>query len=75
MKYYLAHNGNDVFNYGKIDTDQTIETGQPILKFFDTIEELEAELLLYGVSLNMPENTEVIPDVQNEALPSTDQTS
>lgn len=71
MKYYLAHNGNDVFNYGKIDDDQEIETGQPILKFFATIEELESELLLYGVSLSGSEDSKVMPDVQDEVLSSS----
>lgn len=48
MKYYLAHNGNDVFNYGTITEDQKIESMQPFLKFFDTIDELAYELSLYG---------------------------
>jgi hypothetical protein len=52
MIYYLAHNGNDVFNYGKIGEGQKIETGQPALEFFNTIEELELKLSVYGIKID-----------------------
>lgn len=63
MKYYLAHNGNDVFNYGKIGEGQKIETGQPALEFFNSIEELELELSRYGVELPREQNP-INPDCE-----------
>lgn len=48
MKYFLAYNEDDVFHYGKLGNDQEIKTGQPILKFFNTIDELNSELSQYG---------------------------
>jgi hypothetical protein len=67
MKYYLAHNGNDVFHYGKLEDGQEIKTGQPILKFFDTAEELDFELSLYNIEIEKTiegtiETFDVIPD-------------
>jgi len=64
MKYYLAHNGVDVFNYDKIEDNQEIQTGQPILKYFNSIEELEAELAIYGIGLTerIDSNDDANPD-------------
>ena len=43
-KYYLAHNGLDVFHFGNIESNQVLSTGQPILEMFLTKIELEARL-------------------------------
>jgi hypothetical protein len=63
MIYYLAHNGNDVFNYGTITQGQKIESMQPILKFFNTIEELDSELSLYGRKID-----DVISEISGDVL-------
>lgn len=52
MKYYLAHNGKDVFNYGTIAEDQNIESMQPFLRIFNTIDELKFELSIYGMEMD-----------------------
>jgi len=38
--YYLATNEIDVFHYGEIEDGMDIVTGQPILLFYNTKEEL-----------------------------------
>jgi hypothetical protein len=63
MIYYLAHNGNDVFNYGTITTGQKIESMQPVLKFFNTMEELNLELSLYGREID-----NAISDISSDSL-------
>ena len=52
MKYFLAHNEIDVFHYGKITEEQQITTGQPILLFFETEQELIDKLQEYNVEYN-----------------------
>lgn len=64
MIYYLAHNGNDVFNYGTISAGQKIESMQPFLKFFNTMEELSLELSLYGKEID-----QIISDISQDSLP------
>ena len=52
MKYFLAHNETDVFHYGEITEEQQIATGQPILLFFETEQELIDKLQEYNVEYN-----------------------
>jgi hypothetical protein len=40
MKYYVAHNDNDVFHYGKIEEGQQVDSGQPYFEEFETEQEL-----------------------------------
>lgn len=54
MKYFLAHNGKDVFHYREITEEQVINTGQPILEYFDTIDQLKNRLVELGVSYIEP---------------------
>ena len=62
MKYYLAHNETDVFHYGKITEEQQITTGQPILLFFDTEQELIDKLQEYNVEYNSNTSIELEPE-------------
>jgi len=62
MKYYLAHNETDVFHYGKITEEQQITTGQPILLFFDTEQELIDKLQEYNVEYNSNTLIELEPE-------------
>ena len=52
MKYFLAHNEIDVFHYGELKDEQFVETGQPILLFFETEQELIDKLQEYNVEYN-----------------------
>ena len=45
MKYFLAHNGINIFHYTRIQQNQFVTTGQPFLEYFNTEEELMARLL------------------------------
>ena len=65
MKYYLAHNETDVFHYGKITEEQQITTGQPILLFFDTEQELIDKLQEYNVEYN----SNTLIELESESLP------
>jgi len=49
MVYFLAHNGLDVFHYGELVEGQVLETGQPNLEYFDTLQELKDKLFTFGV--------------------------
>lgn len=53
--YYLATNETTVFHYGTKEANQTVTTGQPVLLFFDTEEELIEKLAEYGQEYITPE--------------------
>ena len=59
MRHFLAHNETDVFHYGKITEEQQITTGQPILLFFDTEQELIDKLQEYNVKYNTAQELEL----------------
>lgn len=48
MRYFLAHNGIDIFHLGKLDEEMEVGTGQPYLEYFDTLEKLIARLKEYN---------------------------
>lgn len=43
-KYYLAHDGLDIFHYGELLSSQVVATGQPFLEIFNTENELNDRL-------------------------------
>lgn len=43
-KYYLAHNGQDIFHNGELLPLQVVATGQPFLEIFNTEQELNNRL-------------------------------
>ncbi len=47
MRYFLAHNGVDVFCYGHLEEGSEVATGQPNLEYFNTLEELILRLKEY----------------------------
>jgi hypothetical protein len=47
MKWYLATNEIDIFHYGTMEEEWQITTGQPMLFFYNTKEELIIALELY----------------------------
>lgn len=49
MKYYIAHNNNNIFHYGELREGQHIESGQPFYKEFETEQELIDFLTEKGV--------------------------
>lgn len=59
MKYYLAHNEIDVFHYGKLEDNQEIETGQPFLEFFETIDILNERLTPFNLTFTDNENINI----------------
>jgi hypothetical protein len=68
MKWYLATNEIDIFHYGTMEEEWQITTGQPMLFFYNTKEELIIALELYGqqyqepnVIENTTENTSINP--------------
>ena len=48
MRYFLAHNGIDIFCCGQLEAGSEVVTGQPHLEFFDELEELTDRLAEYG---------------------------
>ena len=60
MKWYLATNEIDVFHYGSMEEEWEITTGQPILFFYNTKEELIIALELYGQQYQEPGTIENI---------------
>jgi len=48
MKYYVAHNGKDVFHYGKLEEGQQVDSGQLYFEEFETEEELKEFLTEKG---------------------------
>lgn len=49
MRYFLAHNETDVFHYGELLEGQVIDTGQPHLEYFDSLNELKDRLTFFNV--------------------------
>ena len=47
-KFYLAHNGIDVFHYSNLQENQIVTTGQPFLEYFETEQQLIDRLLELG---------------------------
>lgn len=62
MIYYLATNEIDVFHYGSINNNQTLETGQPFLYYYNTKEELTNILESFGQQYQEPIVIEDIDD-------------
>ena len=62
MIYYLATNEIDVFHYGPINNNQTLETGQPFLYYYNTKEELTNILESFGQQYQEPIMIEDIDD-------------
>ena len=54
MIYYLATNEIDVFHYGSMEEEWQITTGQPMLFFYNTKEELVTALELYRQQYQEP---------------------
>ena len=48
MRYFLAHNGVDVFCCGQLEEGSEVVTGQPYLEFFDELEGLTTRLTEYN---------------------------
>jgi hypothetical protein len=75
ITYYLATNEVDVFHYGKMENSMDIVTGQPILLFYNTKEELISALESYEQQYQEPitvENTSedvIIPPITEPPLP------
>lgn len=47
-KFYLAHNGVNVFHYSSLQESQIVTTGQPFLEYFETEQQLIDRLLELG---------------------------
>ena len=62
MVYFLAHNKIDVFHYGELLEGQVIETGQPNLEYFNTLQELKDKLVTFGVEYQEPSRDPELPE-------------
>jgi hypothetical protein len=60
MRYFLTHNDVIVNNYGIINDNQFIQTGQKKLEFFNEIDKLKNRLLEFNVTY---------VEVDNKTLP------
>ena len=49
MRYFLAHNETDVFHYGELLEGQVVETGQPHLEYFNSLNELKQRLSFFNI--------------------------
>lgn len=61
IKWYLATNEIDVFHYGSMEEEWQITTGQPMLFFYNTKEELIITLELYNQQYQEPDTIEDNP--------------
>jgi len=62
MTYFLAHNEIDVFHYGELLEGQVIETGQPFLEYFNTLDELKDRLAILGTEYQEPSTGPSLPE-------------
>jgi hypothetical protein len=76
IKWYLTTNEIDVFHYGSMEEEWQITTGQPMLFFYNTKEELIIALELYGQQYQEPipikditEDTSIEPPIIEPPLP------
>jgi hypothetical protein len=60
MKYFLAHNSENVFHYCEIKEGQMVTTGQPYLEYFNTLEQLKQRLNELGVEYTEPNFDEMV---------------
>lgn len=65
--FYLAHNGTDVFHYGKIANGVPIATGQPNLEWLDTKELLQARVEELGGTFDLA----LLEQIENPLSPSS----
>lgn len=52
MRYFLAHNGVDIFCPGELEDGAEVVTGQPYLEYFYTKEELASKLKEYNKNIS-----------------------
>lgn len=49
-EWYIAHNASDVFHTGTLEAGLQVETGQPNLELFDTLEAFQARCYDLGIT-------------------------
>ena len=49
--YFICRNGSEITAYGSVDSNQTMNTGQPIVETYLQESEWEAKLLEAGIEL------------------------
>jgi hypothetical protein len=54
-KWFLCHNGIDIFHYGFVEAGTALDSGQPIIELFDTEQQLIDELEKYNIDIKTEE--------------------
>ena len=68
MKYFLAHNGIDIFHYGELLEVQVIETGQPHLEYFDILDVLMQRLTFFNVEYTQNIDTDLPGELNDDSI-------
>ena len=68
MKYFLAHNGIDIFHYGELLEGQVIETGQPHLEYFDILDVLRQRLTFFNVEYTQNIDTDLPGELNDDSI-------
>lgn len=68
MKYFLAHNGIDIFHYGELLEGQVIETGQPHLEYFDILDVLTQRLTFFNVEYTQNIDTDLPGELNDDLI-------
>ena len=53
--YFICRNGSEITAYGSVDSNQTMNTGQPIVETYLQESEWQAKLLEGGIELEKDE--------------------
>ena len=56
MKYYIAHNGNDIVHYAQVADDEIFISGQPIIEEYENETEWINRLKELGVEYEQLNN-------------------
>lgn len=68
MSYFLAHNETDVFHYGKLLEGQVVETGQPHLEYFNSLQELKDRLNFFNVEYTENTDADLPEEPENDLI-------
>ncbi len=49
QEWFIAHNNVDVFHTGMLEPGQQVETGQPNIELFDTLEAFQSRCSALGI--------------------------
>jgi len=60
MKYYIAHNNNDIIHYDQVEHGQVFSSGQEFIEEFDNFDDWTDRLTVLGIDVSEIEKIEPV---------------